>query len=47
MGRPPVGPKLEVRLPPDIAAEVERRAAAAGVRRGEMLRALIVLGLKR
>lgn len=45
MGRPHVGAKYEVRLPQDVADEVERRAASEGVRRGEMLRRLIVSGL--
>lgn len=41
MGRPSVGPKVEVRLPPDTLAAVDRLAEREGLRRAAMLRALI------
>ncbi|GHC40003.1 hypothetical protein GCM10010348_79160 [Streptomyces anthocyanicus] len=45
-GRPAVGPKVEVRLDPDILARVDERAAKEGVKRAEMLRRLIITGLE-
>lgn len=44
-GRPAVGPKVEVRLDPDVLAKVDSRATKEGVKRAEMLRRLIVAGL--
>lgn len=44
-GRPAVGPKVEVRLDPETLAKVDKRAAAEGVKRAEMLRRIIVAGL--
>ncbi|MFF8590001.1 CopG family transcriptional regulator [Streptomyces sp. NPDC015220] len=40
-GRPTVGPKVEVRLAPEVLAKVDARAAEAGVKRAEMLRRII------
>lgn len=45
VGRPVVGPKVEVRLDPDTLAKVDARAAEEGVKRAEMLRRLIVASL--
>ncbi|MFI5687927.1 CopG family transcriptional regulator [Streptomyces sp. NPDC051636] len=44
-GRPPVGPKVEVRLDLDTLARVDERAEREGVKRAEMLRRLIVSAL--
>jgi metal-responsive CopG/Arc/MetJ family transcriptional regulator len=37
-GRPPVGPVIEVRFPPDLVAACATAAAAAGVSRSELIR---------
>lgn len=44
-GRPPVGVRVDVRLPTDVLAEVDAAATDEGVPRAEMLRRLIVSGL--
>jgi hypothetical protein len=47
VSRPPEGTKVEVRLPADVLAEVDQRAAASGRTRAATLRALIETGLQR
>lgn len=44
-GRPGVGPKVEVRLPPEELAQVDAYAEQDGVKRAEELRRLVSLGL--
>jgi metal-responsive CopG/Arc/MetJ family transcriptional regulator len=40
-GRPPIGERVAVRLPARMLAELDERAAAAGVSRAEAIRALL------
>lgn len=45
-GRPEIGPEVRgLRLPPEVIAEVEALAHAAGVKRAEILRDLVVEAL--
>ena len=46
MGRPHIGRKVEVRLDDATLAAVDRIAAAEGSTRAEVLRRLIVRGVK-
>lgn len=47
-GRPEIGPEVRgLRLPPDALAEVEALAEAAGVKRGVVLRDLVLDALDR
>lgn len=47
-GRPEIGPEVRgLRLPPEVLAEVEAIAEAAGVKRAEVLRELVLDGLAR
>lgn len=45
VSRPPVGAKVEVRLPPDTLVGVDRLAQATGATRAATLRSLIEAGL--
>lgn len=40
-GRPPVGPAIEVRLPPAVVAALEAEAAERGWKRAELLRWIV------
>ncbi|MQS18063.1 CopG family transcriptional regulator [Streptomyces kaniharaensis] len=40
-GRPEIGPKVEIRLPADIAARIAELAKEEGVNRSEMIRRLL------
>jgi hypothetical protein len=44
-GRPKVGTKVEVRLPAEVLAQVDERAATENVSRAEMIRKLVTAGL--
>lgn len=47
-GRPEIGPEVRgLRLPPDVVEEIEGLAEAAGVKRAEVLRELVVEALDR
>jgi metal-responsive CopG/Arc/MetJ family transcriptional regulator len=41
IGRPPIGLRVAVRLPPSLLAEIDDRADAAGVTRAEAIRVLL------
>ena len=45
-GRPEVGPRIPVRLPPHVLAHVDAWADAEGVTRAEAIRRLLTAGLK-
>ena len=45
-GRPPVGPVVNVRLPEELLAALDAAADSAGVNRAEMVRRLVVEGLR-
>ena len=40
-GRPPIGPTVELRLPPEVLAHIDAWADAEGVTRAEAIRRLI------
>lgn len=40
-GRPPIGARVTVRLPPDVIAALDRAANDAGVTRAEIVRATL------
>ena len=44
-GRPPIGPPFQIRLPDDLLAKLDARAAAEGVSRAEMVRRLLAVAL--
>ncbi|MGW1180196.1 hypothetical protein [Streptomyces drozdowiczii] len=44
-GRPQIGPKVETRLPADVLAKVDARAASQSIPRADVLRQLIERGL--
>ena len=44
-GRPRVGPTIQIRLPDELLARVDRLAAAAGASRAATIRRLIVAAL--
>lgn len=41
-GRPPIGPRFEIRLPEDLLAKVDAMAEKEGVKRVEMIRRLLM-----
>ena len=41
VGRPPIGDRISVRLPPALLAELDVRAARAGIARAEAVRLLL------
>ncbi|MCX4966983.1 ribbon-helix-helix protein, CopG family [Streptomyces sp. NBC_00654] len=45
-GRPAVGTKVETRLPDDVLAALDARAAAEGTSRAQMIRSLVTAGLQ-
>ncbi len=45
-GRPKVGDRVVVRLPPEMLWEVDQRATAAGTTRADEIRHLIALALE-
>ena len=40
-GRPPIGERVELRLPPDVLAAVDAEAVELGWKRAELLRAIV------
>jgi hypothetical protein len=40
-GRPPIGERIELRLPPDVAAALDAEAASLGYKRAELARWII------
>lgn len=44
-GRPPVGPRVEVRLTPDVLTQVDTLAASRDEKRSDTVRQLIERGL--
>lgn len=44
-GRPVIGPEVKTRLRPDTLAKLDDEAARQGVKRAELIRALIERGL--
>jgi metal-responsive CopG/Arc/MetJ family transcriptional regulator len=44
-GRPAIGARVHVHLPPDLLAEVDRQADAAHMTRAQMIRALVSTAL--
>jgi hypothetical protein len=41
VGRPAIGDRIELRLPPDVLELVDRTAAAIGVKRAELIRSIV------
>jgi metal-responsive CopG/Arc/MetJ family transcriptional regulator len=45
-GRPPVGTRVHVHLPPDLLTEIDRRAATGQVTRADIIRGLLAAALR-
>lgn len=46
VGRPSIGPKVQVRIPDEQIAQLDQRAAGAGIDRTELIRQFVATGLR-